>query len=108
MPDSPNGIFAADPGALRKGEEHLLAIMAMAVSIERSLPPAYIHAEGDGPIAKAIRTKYQPAAANNKDFVESLRKLLAFNGDQVRSLRQVVTDDDIASGDIARNLGGRR
>ena len=61
-----------------------------------------------GPIAKAIRTKYQPAATNNKDFVESLRKLLAFNGDQVRSLRQVVTDVDIASGDIARNLGGRR
>ncbi len=100
--------FAADPDALDRGAKHLALIQDIAADIAAHLPPATVYAEGHGPIATAIHTKYEPTATSSKKFIEDLTKLLLVNHDQVTGLLRIVTDVDTSTRDTAHSLGGRR
>jgi len=97
--------FAADPEALRRGAKHLDLIHDIAADIAAHLPPPTIYAEGHGPIATAIHTKYEPNAISSEEFIKGLTKLLVFNSDQVTALLHVVTDVDTSTRDTAHGLG---
>jgi hypothetical protein len=97
--------FAADPEALRKGAKHLDLIHDIAADIAAHLPPPTVRADGHGPIAKAIHTKYEPTATSSKEFIADLGKLLVFNSEQVTALLHVVTDVDTSTRDTAHGLG---
>jgi hypothetical protein len=94
-------VFAADPAKVSEGANHLNKISDLVGDIFNGLRAVTIDAEGDGPIAKAIRDNYDPAAESSAEFVGDLAKLLAFNAAQTVDLSRLLHNVDVSASDTA-------
>jgi hypothetical protein len=101
-------VFAADPGQVNRGAKHLGAISDLVADIFNELRRITVLANGNGPIAKAIRENYEPSAADSLKFLGELAKLLTFHGAQTANLSRLLDSVGISATDLASSAGGRR
>ncbi len=103
-PNGGGGVLAADPEQLSKGAQHLAHISDLVADIFRQALSVHIYAEGDGPIAKAIREIYGPAKIDSDGLLDGLGKLVDFNSGQTLDLSRLMHTVNVSATEDAAHL----